>query len=203
MAMRPALVLLDEPLANLDPHLREAMQSEFRRLHREIGATFVYVTHDQAELWRWRIGSPSWTAAGSSRSASRSRSIASLGTEMVGRFVGRGIIVGATISRANDGTNLAEAFGARIRTRGEASSGERRKLCIRPTDIRLANGPDSFRARVAEARYQGAHTALTVIPVEAADAAELFVEHRGLPPAPGDLVDLVVDDAWIIPEGLS
>jgi multiple sugar transport system ATP-binding protein len=42
-------VLLDEPLANLDVHLREAMQQEFARFHKEIGATFIYVTHDQAE----------------------------------------------------------------------------------------------------------------------------------------------------------
>ena len=49
LAMRPDVVLLDEPLANLDVHLREAMQQEFARFHKEIGATFIYVTHDQAE----------------------------------------------------------------------------------------------------------------------------------------------------------
>src|SRR5262249_61061428 len=49
LAMQPPVVLLDEPLANLDVHLREAMQQEFARFHREIGATFIYVTHDQAE----------------------------------------------------------------------------------------------------------------------------------------------------------
>ncbi|MGQ3031917.1 MAG: ATP-binding cassette domain-containing protein, partial [Ferrovibrionaceae bacterium] len=48
-AKRPRVVLLDEPLANLDAHLREAMLVEFRRFHRETAATFVYVTHDQAE----------------------------------------------------------------------------------------------------------------------------------------------------------
>ena len=42
-------MLLDEPLANLDVHLREAMQQEFARFHRAIGATLIYVTHDQAE----------------------------------------------------------------------------------------------------------------------------------------------------------
>ncbi|MFD2845553.1 ABC transporter ATP-binding protein [Paracoccus cavernae] len=43
------LVLLDEPLANLDVHLRATMEDEFRRFHRESGATLVYVTHDQSE----------------------------------------------------------------------------------------------------------------------------------------------------------
>lgn len=49
LAMEPRLVLLDEPLANLDVNLRESMQNEFRRFHRKTKSTMVYVTHDQAE----------------------------------------------------------------------------------------------------------------------------------------------------------
>ncbi|MFN3504465.1 MAG: ABC transporter ATP-binding protein, partial [Allorhizobium sp.] len=48
-ATRPNLILLDEPLANLDAHLREAMLAEFRRIHSLTGSTFVFVTHDQDE----------------------------------------------------------------------------------------------------------------------------------------------------------
>ncbi|MDR5821487.1 MULTISPECIES: ABC transporter ATP-binding protein [unclassified Caballeronia] len=48
-AYRPSVILLDEPLGALDKKLREHMQSEIRRLHKELGATFVYVTHDQDE----------------------------------------------------------------------------------------------------------------------------------------------------------
>ncbi len=46
---RPAVLLLDEPLGALDLKLRQAMQLELKRLNREVGATFVYVTHDQEE----------------------------------------------------------------------------------------------------------------------------------------------------------
>lgn len=46
---RPAAVLLDEPLANLDAPLKEALLAELRALHRAIGTTFVHVTHDQRE----------------------------------------------------------------------------------------------------------------------------------------------------------
>ena len=49
LIMRPAVLLLDEPLAALDLKLRNAMQDELRRLHRSIGGTFVFVTHDQEE----------------------------------------------------------------------------------------------------------------------------------------------------------
>ena len=45
----PQLVLMDEPLGALDKHLREQMQYELKRLHRELGVTVVYVTHDQGE----------------------------------------------------------------------------------------------------------------------------------------------------------
>ena len=47
--MRPPVLLLDEPLAALDLKLRQAMQEELRRIHAEIGGTFVFVTHDQGE----------------------------------------------------------------------------------------------------------------------------------------------------------
>ncbi len=49
LVMRPKVLLLDEPLAALDLKLRHAMQDELRRIHHEIGGTFVFVTHDQGE----------------------------------------------------------------------------------------------------------------------------------------------------------
>jgi spermidine/putrescine transport system ATP-binding protein len=49
LVMRPAVLLLDEPLGALDLKLRKQMQAELRRIHRSLGATFVFVTHDQEE----------------------------------------------------------------------------------------------------------------------------------------------------------
>lgn len=49
LVMRPPVLLLDEPLAALDLKLRQAMQDELRRIHDQIGGTFVFVTHDQGE----------------------------------------------------------------------------------------------------------------------------------------------------------
>lgn len=49
LVMRPAVLLLDEPLAALDLKLRGAMQEELRKLHQIVGGTFVFVTHDQNE----------------------------------------------------------------------------------------------------------------------------------------------------------
>jgi putative spermidine/putrescine transport system ATP-binding protein len=49
VVMRPQVVLMDEPLSNLDAKLRHEMRGEIQRLHRELGLTTVYVTHDQEE----------------------------------------------------------------------------------------------------------------------------------------------------------
>ncbi|WP_295848393.1 ABC transporter ATP-binding protein [Tardiphaga sp.] len=49
LVVKPEILLLDEPLSNLDANLREEMRGEIRRLHNEFGITSIYVTHDQAE----------------------------------------------------------------------------------------------------------------------------------------------------------
>ncbi len=49
LVLRPRVLLLDEPLGALDAKLRRALQLELKELHREVGITFVYVTHDQEE----------------------------------------------------------------------------------------------------------------------------------------------------------
>ena len=49
LVRRPEVLLFDEPLSNLDPHLRQQMRDEISRLHRRSGTTMIYVTHDQVE----------------------------------------------------------------------------------------------------------------------------------------------------------
>lgn len=49
MVRKPDVFLLDEPLSNLDAKLRTSMRAEISRLHKRLGTTFVYVTHDQTE----------------------------------------------------------------------------------------------------------------------------------------------------------
>ena len=51
LIMRPKILLLDEPLAALDLKLRQQMQEELRRIHDDIGGTFIFVTHDQGEAF--------------------------------------------------------------------------------------------------------------------------------------------------------
>jgi putative spermidine/putrescine transport system ATP-binding protein len=68
LVFEPQLVLMDEPLGALDKQLREHMQVELKELHRQLGLTFVYVTHDQSEALTMSDASPCSTTARSSRS---------------------------------------------------------------------------------------------------------------------------------------
>jgi ABC-type sugar transport system ATPase subunit len=67
----PEVFLFDEPLSNLDAELRVEMRVEIARLHNEIGATMIYVTHDQVEAMTLADKIVVLRAGGSSRSANR------------------------------------------------------------------------------------------------------------------------------------
>jgi len=196
LAMRPSLILLDEPLANLDAHLREAMQGEFRRLHRQIGATFLYVTHDQAEALALADRVAVMDRGRLEQVAAPERLYREPATEMVAGFIGRGMVVDAVILGEAEGGVLVEALEARFRARGQGRAGERRRLCLRPSDLRLAE--DGIAARVTETRFQGAATALGLAPL-AGDGPPLSVEHRGPAPPVGSAVRLEIADAWLLP----
>ncbi|WP_372890859.1 ABC transporter ATP-binding protein, partial [Rhodosalinus sp.] len=90
-------VLMDEPLANLDPHLRGRMEGEIARFHRETGVTTLYITHDQREamaladriavMWEGRFLQVAPPQEIHDRPA----------TEDVARFIGRAAVLDATL----------------------------------------------------------------------------------------------------------
>jgi iron(III) transport system ATP-binding protein len=196
LAMRPAVVLLDEPLANLDVHLREAMQAEFRRFHREIGATFVYVTHDQSEAMALADRVAVMDRGTLQQVATPERIYAEPATEMVARFVGRGMLLPVSVMSAAGTRVIVEALGQRVVARGSGAAGERRVLCLRPEDLRLA--ASGIRARVETSIFQGAARLVTALP-EGAETPLTF-SCRELPaPRPGDIVSVAIEDGWLLP----
>jgi iron(III) transport system ATP-binding protein len=199
LAMRPAVVLLDEPLANLDVHLREAMLAEFARFHQEIGATFIYVTHDQAEALALADRVAVMDAGRVEQTASPRLLYAEPASEMVARFVGRGIVVPALVIGRTSERVVVDLWGTRVPARGVGASGEQRALCLRAENLALSLIGTGIRGRVTGLAYHGAATVLTVQP-DAADAPELKVEHAGPPPEAGSAVTVEVRDGWIIPQ---
>ena len=84
----PQVLLLDEPLGALDLKLRQGMQIELKRIQREVGITFVYVTHDQEEALTMSDRLAVFNAAGSSSSAHRSTCTTGPRREFVAGFIG-------------------------------------------------------------------------------------------------------------------
>jgi len=134
----PSLVLFDEPLANLDVHLRAAMEDEFAAFHQRTGTTILYITHDQAEAMALAdriavIDQGRLMQFGSPRQLYNEPQ-----NEMVARFIAGGMLLPAHIlSDEADGFALVEVLGQRLLARcrtGEAIR-QNAQLCIRSSDI--------------------------------------------------------------------
>jgi len=201
LAMQPTVVLLDEPLANLDVHLREAMQQEFARFHRESGATFIYVTHDQAEAMAL-ADRVAVMHEGRVEQVAPSRALyREPATEMVARFVGRGMVAPVEVIGREGPRLIVDLWGERIAVRGEGSAGEHRKLCLHSEDLALTSRTTgTIHGHIAALTFQGAATLLTIQP-NAEGASQLRIEYTSAPPAVGAAVTVMVRDGWIIPEG--
>lgn len=194
----PALVLLDEPLANLDIHLREAMEGEFRTFHRATGATMVYVTHDQAEAMALADRVAVMRDGRIEQVAPPRQLYHEPATPMVAEFVGRGLVVPATVQGGNgNGRVGADIWGSPVILRaGDANPGAR-QACLRAEGLSLtANG--GIAGRVRHAVYQGATTLIAVHP-DAEPSAVLRLRVPGEPPAMGESVRVAVNDGWVLP----
>jgi spermidine/putrescine transport system ATP-binding protein len=152
LVLRPEVLLLDEPLGALDLKLRKQLQLQLKRIQREVGITFVYVTHDQEEAFFM-----------SDRVAiMRDGRIEQLGgprdvyerpaTEFVAEFVGASNRLPATIiARHEDGTYEADVDGVgRIRARGVPDLPVSQSACaiVRPEAISPEPAGDGGRARL-------------------------------------------------------
>jgi iron(III) transport system ATP-binding protein len=202
LAMDPAVVLLDEPLANLDAHLRESMQDEFRQFHRETGATMVYVTHDQAEAMAMADRVAVMDHGVLQQVAAPQEIYTRPATPMVARFVGRGTLVPArVIAAAGPGRALVDALGARVEVRHNGRLGDTAGLLVRADTVALAGpGEPGIPCRVRRVVYRGDHYAVDAAP-EALPDRVLALRLAADPPEEGAAVAVALRDGWLVPEG--
>ncbi|MET9179078.1 ABC transporter ATP-binding protein [Kitasatospora aureofaciens] len=146
---RPKVLLLDEPLGALDLKLRHEMQAELKRIQREVGITFVFVTHDQDEALTMSDRVAVFNAGRIEQVGSPAEVYEHPATAFVAGFVGT--------------SNLLDGAAA------EQVVGETGLFSVRPEKIRIAHpddpaGPDELSAtgRVAEVVYAGGHTRFLV-----------------------------------------
>ena len=196
LVMRPRVVLLDEPLASLDPHLRTAMQAEFTLFQALTRATMVYVTHDQAEALALADRVAVMQHGRIAQLAPPRELYRAPKSAFVARFVGGGAVVPARVLSAAGGFAEVELLGLRRRLR--AAPGQRpgpAMACLRPEDLLI--GPEGAPATLCAARYQGATTEAELD--VAGQAGLLRTSGEALLTA-GSTVKLDIVDGWVIPE---
>jgi iron(III) transport system ATP-binding protein len=199
LAMAPSLVLMDEPLANLDVHLRDALQAEFRRLHRQLGATVIYVTHDQAEAMALADRIAVMDHGKLQQVAPPRQLYAEPATAMVADFVGRGMVVPvAWRGGAGPGLCSADLWGHAVRLRSDPGARTPSQMaCLRAEGLAL-DPAAGITARLDRAVFEGAVTILHCRPDADPDRV-LRVAHRGPPPEEGAALHIRVEDGWLMP----
>ena len=159
LVVEPEILLLDEPLSNLDAKLRERMRTELKVLQRRTGITFVYVTHDQAEalalsdmvavIHGGRLQQYGTPFDVYSRPANR----------LVADFMGLLNLVPGTVIKADNGVGTVEAGPLRLDVPmpDGATPGEAIEVAIRPENIRLApaNGQRHATATISDRTFLG------------------------------------------------
>src|SRR4030088_246230 len=160
---RPQLLLLDEPLSNLDAKLRPRLRDDLRGILKQTGMTALYVTHDQAEA----------VVLGDRIGVMRDGKLLQMGTPaeiynrpgdlFVANFTGATNELGGTLIGCNGEFGVVDFGGGR---QGEAAllhtlkPGEKVRIALRPENIAIGkqDGANMFPARVLDRRYQGTQT---------------------------------------------
>jgi iron(III) transport system ATP-binding protein len=202
LVTEPSLVLLDEPLANLDVNLRASMEDEFARFHARTGTTMIYVTHDQAEAMALADRIAVMDHGRLRQVATPSGLYREPADEVVAAFVGEGMVLPVDVRSVNgEGTCRAEFFGHAVPMR--CSPLQRpgpTRACVRARDLTIV-GPSSrgVDARIDHAIYQGGHFRLEAHPTAAPDLHLHLTVPEPSVLRPGSEIRLEVADGWVIP----
>jgi spermidine/putrescine transport system ATP-binding protein len=141
LVTHPALMLLDEPLAALDAKLREQMQIELINLQKEVGITFVYVTHDQSEALALSHRIAVMNQGRVEQLDEPSRIYSFPKNRFVADFIGQCNILDATVTRVEAAAAEVELAGvgtARAVVETGLRSGARGALALRPEKVAIS-----------------------------------------------------------------
>jgi spermidine/putrescine transport system ATP-binding protein len=202
---RPRALLLDEPLGALDLKLRQAMQLELKRIQREVGITFVYVTHDQEEALTMSDRLVVMNAGRIEQLGSPRELYEHPATRFVANFIGTSNILTGKLERTGDTWALA-GLGPDERVlvadAGQAQSGQEVELAVRPEKMVLRaeqdpppSGQCALRARVTEIVYLGTSTQYRTV-TDGGQAVAVYRQNASAPPGADVLTGQVGWLAW-------
>jgi spermidine/putrescine transport system ATP-binding protein len=169
---RPAVLLLDEPLGALDLKLRKQLQVELKRIQRDVGITFVYVTHDQEEALTMSDRIAVMNRGVVEQVADPETVYERPATTFVAGFIGvSNLMPGEVISANGAGAELRLDAGPTVRApdAAGAATGERAHAVVRPEKLVLAAAGDAARdsrasveGHVESSLYLGTATQMVV-----------------------------------------
>jgi putative spermidine/putrescine transport system ATP-binding protein len=142
LAVRPKLLLLDEPLSALDRKLRETMRMELRHLLRDLGITAVFVTHDQDEALVMSDRIAVMNAGRIEQFDTPTTVYTGPATPFVLDFVGMSTRLRGTVADASGEELAIDTAAGRVRARGRASRGASVIVAVRPENLRLGAARD-------------------------------------------------------------
>jgi spermidine/putrescine transport system ATP-binding protein len=176
---RPRALLLDEPLAALDLKLRQAMQIELKRIQREVGITFIFVTHDQNEALTMSDRLVVMNAGLIEQLGAPREVYERPRTRFVAGFIGTSNLITGTVERMDGGTAVIATGADEELSVPEASAvgaqvGQPLDVTVRPEKIVLGlERPDAgrcaIRGRVSEVVYLGTSTQYAVKTMDGSD----------------------------------
>ena len=196
LALEPELLLLDEPLGALDLQLRRQMQVELKRLQKQLGITFIYITHDQEEAVNMSDRIAVMRAGRFEQIGTPEEIYDAPMTRYVAQFIGRSTILTGTVKSVSGDTAVVEDENGSYpvdATRARLVSGEVCELCVRTERMRVSRTPVpgfALPCTVKEARYAGGSVLTYVTMAGGAEAVATGEERMADAAQGGDTVYL-------------
>ena len=151
---RPRVLLLDEPLSALDLKIRLEMEAELRRVHRELGATFIYVTHDQREALALSDRIAVFNAGRVIQLDTAEAIYREPRSQFAASFVGDANVFAIDVWGSDaDGVITADGLRLPLATPGPVSGPH--WLVVRPEDVRFGRPGGALEATVTDAAFRG------------------------------------------------
>ncbi len=204
----PLVLLLDEPFSALDFKLRKQMQLEIKHLQRQLGITFVFVTHDQEEAFAMSDRVVVMNDGVVMQTGTSQEIYEEPENLFVARFVGEINVLEGSVTGLDEGGGLqavVEGVPYVLRTRREFEAGDKVKVLLRPEDLKVyleqenALKPPFFTGRIEETVYKGATVdiLLTLDNGKKLQAAEFFNEDDAdISYRPGERVAVSWVEGW-------
>jgi putative spermidine/putrescine transport system ATP-binding protein len=179
LAVEPDVLLFDEALSALDRKLREEMQSELRRILREIGATAIFVTHDQDEALTMSDRIAVMNGGRIEQLAAPNVIYARPATLFTLGFVGLSTRISGTVVSHEAGVVAVDTPVGRLRAIGQFVAGSPVILAVRPENLRSASEAGGGNSATGHVRSIVFHGSRSLVEIDAGPSSTLLAEFTG------------------------